>query len=211
MHRTKTDTALADAEAAHADDPERAELLRRARRFKASWIELAEALTSARRGGRWKGWGYESFEAYARGELHLKPETVDKLTGSYSFLQRRAPGVLTRDAVRESVPSYQAVDFLRRAEASEGAPREALGELRRRVLDEGASAATVAREYRDTVFPIDADTKRAREVAAVRNVAKRLRELLGETRIVPRKLAGELGTTLDRLLQSLEDGEERAA
>jgi hypothetical protein len=211
MQRTKTDAALADAEAAHADDPERAELLRRARRFKASWIELAEALTTARRSGRWKGWGYESFEAYARGELHLKPETVDKLTGSYSFLQRRAPGVLTRDAVRDAVPSYQAVDFLRRAEASDGAPREALGELRRRVLDEGASAASVAREYRDTVFPIDADTKRARELAAVRNVAKRLRELMGETRIVPRKLASELESTLDRLLQSLEDGEERAA
>jgi hypothetical protein len=211
MHRTKTEAALADAESAHADDPERAELLRRARRFKASWIELAEALTSARRSGRWKGWGYDSFEAYARGELYLKPETVEKLTGSYTFLQRRAPAVLARDGVRESLPSYQAVDFLRRAEASEAAPREALGELRRRVLEEGASASAVAREYRDTVFPIDDATKRTRDLAAVKNVARRLRELLDETRIVPRKLAGELGASLDRLLETLERDEERAA
>ena len=56
MHRTKTDAALAEAEASHADDPERAELLRRARRFKTSWIELAEALTQAKRGGRWTEW-----------------------------------------------------------------------------------------------------------------------------------------------------------
>ena len=49
MERTKTDSALAEAEQAHADDPERAELLRRARRFKTSWIELAEALTATRR------------------------------------------------------------------------------------------------------------------------------------------------------------------
>ena len=82
---------MAEAEQAHADDPERAELLRRARRFKTSWIELAEALTQSRRGGRWREWGYASFEAYAKSELHLRQETVDKLTGSYSFLQRRAP------------------------------------------------------------------------------------------------------------------------
>jgi hypothetical protein len=60
---TKTDAALAAAEAAHADDPERAELLRRARRFKASWIDLAEALTKTRRQSRWKAWGYDTFEA----------------------------------------------------------------------------------------------------------------------------------------------------
>ena len=47
MHRTKVDAALAASEQAHEDDPERAELLRRARRFKASWIDLAESLTVA--------------------------------------------------------------------------------------------------------------------------------------------------------------------
>ena len=45
----------------------------------------------AKRGGRWKRWGYDSLEAYAKTELHLRPETVDKLTGSYTFLQRKAP------------------------------------------------------------------------------------------------------------------------
>src|SRR5271166_4946009 len=122
MHRTKTEVALAEAEQTHADDPERADVLRRARTFKTSWIELGEALTRIKRSGQWKQWGYESFEAYAGGELFLKPQTVDKLTGSFTFLQRRAPSVLSRDGVREPIPSYQAVDFLRRAEASEDAP-----------------------------------------------------------------------------------------
>src|ERR1035438_7156771 len=92
MHRTKTDAALADAERSHADDPERAELLARARRFKASWIELAEGLTAVKRSGGWKNLGYDSFEAYAKGELRIRQETADKLTGSYTFLKRRAPG-----------------------------------------------------------------------------------------------------------------------
>src|SRR5580692_2951018 len=113
MHRTKTDAAMADAERAHADDPERAELLRRARRFKASWVELGEALTAIKRSGGFRDWGYDSFEAYAKNELHLRQETADKLTGSFAFLQKRAPAVLARDPLRDPIPSYQAVDFLR--------------------------------------------------------------------------------------------------
>jgi len=211
MHRTKTEAALADAEVAHADDAERAELLARARRFKASWIELAEALTACKRSGRWKDWGYDSLEAYAKTELRLKPETVDKLTGSYSFLQRRAPAVLERDPLREPVPSWQAIDFLRRAEDSEDAPRDAVEEIRRRVIDEAAPATTVTRAYRDVVFPIDEDARRARDLAGVKNVARRLRELLQETSVVPRKLATEVGAAIDELLSAIEEREEEAA
>jgi hypothetical protein len=210
MHRTKTEAALAEAEATHADDPERAELLRRARQFKSSWIELAEGLTQAKRSGRWKDWGYDSFEAYAKGELRLKQETVDKLTGSYSFLQRRAPAVLSRDPISEPFPTYQAVDFLRRAEESDTAPREAVEEIRRRIIDEAAPLGTVSRAYRDVVFPVDEDTLVARDVAGVKNVAKRLRELLEATRAVPRKVASDTAAALDRLLEAIEDREEAA-
>jgi hypothetical protein len=210
MHRTKTDDTLADAERAHADDPERAELIGRARRFKASWIELAEALAGVKRSGRWKGWGYDSFESYAKGELRIRQETAEKLTGSYSFLKRRAPGVLARDALRERIPSYQAVDFLRRAEANEDAPKGAVAELRRRVLDDGAAAATISRAYGDVVFPIDDDERRTRDVAGLKNVARRLRDLLSETRAVPRQLAGDVGKALDRLLQAIESDQDAA-
>jgi hypothetical protein len=211
MQRTKTDAALADAEVAHADDPERAELVRRARRFKASWVELAEALTQVKRNGRWREWGFDSVEAYARAELRLKPETVDKLTGSYSFLQRRAPGVLSRDVLQEPFPSYQSVDFLRRAEEQDGAPRDAVDGIRRRVLEEAAPLAAVSREYKDVVFPVDEDTLRARDAAAVKNVATRLREILAETRAVPRRLAGEVSASLGKLLDALAGEADEAA
>jgi hypothetical protein len=210
MHRTKTEAAMADAEAQHADDPERAELLRRARRFKASWIELAEALTQAKRGSRWREWGYDTFEAYAKTELHLRQETVDKLTGSYSFLQRKAPAVLSRDPLSAKMPSYQAVDFLRRAEESDYAPSDTVAEIRRKVIDEGAPAGTLSRQYGDVVFPIDEDTRMARDAAGVKNVARRLRELLGGTQAVPRKLASEVAGMLDRLLEAIEEREEAA-
>lgn len=211
MARTKVDAELEAAELEHQDDPERAELLRRTRRFKSSWIELAEGLTRAQREGSWKRWGYESFDDYAKGELHLRPDTVQKLVGSFTFLKKSAPEILERGDVR-AIPSYQAVDFLRRAESQERAPTEAVEEIRRKVLEEGVSLPTVSKKFSDVVFPLDAKTKRQRDAAGVKNVATRLKELLGETRAVPRALADEVAESLERLLGALgQDEEERAA
>ena len=211
MQRTKVDAALEALAEEHADDPERARLLERARRFKASWLELAEALTDARRHGQWKRWGFDSFEDYAKTELHLRPETVDKLTGSFQFLKTKAPDVLRRDGLNAPIPSYQSVDFLRRAEAEDGTKSDVMDALRRRVIDEGAPAAAVTREFKATVFPIDEATRKERDTAALRNVAKRLQEILGETRAVPRRLASEVGDALGKLLDALEKDEHAAA
>ncbi len=201
--RTKVEAALADAEAEHADDPERVEMLRRTRRFKTSWLELAEALSLARSQGHFKRWGYDSFEDYTKRELHLRQETVDKLTGSFMFLKKRAPEVLTRDGLSHTIPSYQAVDFLRRAEAEENAPEEAVEAIRQRVIEDGAALPSIVRQFRDVVFPIDASTQKERDTSNLLNVAKRLRELLAETHVVPRRLASEVGDSLDRLLDTL--------
>jgi hypothetical protein len=211
MRRTKTQESLADAERAHAGDPERAEVLRRARTFKASWVELGEVLSRVKRNGDWKKWGYDSFESYAQGELFLRPQTVEKLTGSFAFLQRRAPSVLTRDGIREAIPSYQAVDFLRRAEAKGDTPPRALEEIRRKVIDEVVPASAVTRAYREVVFPIDENTRLQRDRSGLRNVAKRLRELLAETQAVPATLADEVTGALDALLAAVADSDEVAA
>jgi hypothetical protein len=211
MNRTKTDTEMADAEQEHASDPERAQLIACARRFKSSWIELAAVLTRVRRGGQWKRWGYDTFEHYAKTELRLRQETVDKLTGSYSFLQKRAPGVLDRDGLSSPIPSYQAVDFLRRAEEADGAPEGAVGEIQRLVLDEGAPLAAVARQYKDVVFPISEGDRRAREAGALRSAAVRLRDLLPDTKAVPKKLAAEVAASVEKLLAALGADEEEAA
>ncbi len=211
MQRTKVDAALESLAQEHEDDPERAELLHRARRFKASWIELAEALTNVRRHGQWKRWGFDSLEAYAKAELHLRADTVDKLTGSFQFLKSKAPDVLRRDGLTDPIPSYQSVDFLRRAEAEGETKGDVMEALRKRVLDEGAAPAAVSREFKATVFPIDEAARKERDAAAIRNVAKRLQELLGETRAVPRRLAGEVGEALGKLLEAVGKGEDAAA
>ena len=203
--KTKIDGELAAAEQAHQDDPERAELIARTRRFKASWLELAEALTHVRRHDTWQRWGYESFEQYASRELHLRQETVDKLTGSYAFLQKRAPAVLRRDGVGEPIPSYQAVDFLRRAEEQEGAPEDAVIAIRKKVLEDGVPLPQVAREYKNVVFPIDEEAQKKRDTAALKHAAAKLRDMLASTRAIPRRLAGEAAGKLEEVLAALEE------
>ncbi len=211
MIKTKVDAELAEAEQAHSNDAERAELIARTRRFKASWLELAEALMHVRKNDTWKRWGFESFEQYGSRELKLRQETVEKLTGSYAFLQRRAPSVLRRDGVSEAIPTYQAIDFLRRAEEQEGAPEEAVVAIRKKVLDEGMPLPTVSREYRDVVFPIDDAERKKREAAALKHAATRFRDVLASTRAVPRVVAERMTAQVDELLGALDDASQHAA
>jgi hypothetical protein len=125
-------------------------------------------------------------------------------------LRRRAPKVLERDGMSEPIPTYQAVDFLRRASEEAEAPEETVEQIFHKVIDEGAGAGAMAREYGAVIFPVDADVKKQRDVAAVRNVAKRLRELLGDTNVVAKALASEAREVLDRVLEAVEPQQKAA-
>jgi hypothetical protein len=207
MHQTNVDRALAALEEQHADDPERVELLRRTRAFKASWIALAEALTEVKRGKTWERWGHDSFESYTKGELKLRPDTVEKLTGSYMFLHKRAPQVLRRDPLDTPLPSYQAIDFLRRAEEraaeDDTVSNETIDDIRKKILDEAVPVATVARLYKDTLFPVPESEKKDKDRQTLKSATTKLRDLLAETGAVPRKVATETTEALDRLLEHL--------
>ena len=205
--RTHTEDQLAAAQAAHASDPERADMIARVRRFKASWFELGSALTEMRRTEQFKQWGFESFEDYCRRELHLKRETADKLTGSYAFLRRAAPEVLERSGRDAPIPSYQSVDFWRRAEEESEAPPETVDEIRRQVLDEGAELPKLSRIYRQVVFPIDAEDQADKRRQTLKQTIAKLVELLAQVRedkLVPRDLCAEVEEPLQRLASALK-------
>src|SRR5262250_3560383 len=93
---TKTDRQMEDRMLAVADDPVRADTLQKARAFKRTWLELAEALARVNEKRLWQGWGFTDFDAYCRKELHLRGSTVAKLLGSFRFLETSAPRVIER-------------------------------------------------------------------------------------------------------------------
>ncbi|HEY3354112.1 MAG TPA: hypothetical protein VGQ83_12740 [Polyangia bacterium] len=208
MARSKVDETLARAMDEHADDPERVELLSYARAFKSSWVELGEALARVKSDETFRRWGHESFEEYVRQELHVKPETALKMCGSFGFLQQHAPEVLERDGVSAPIPAYQAVDFLARAFETTSCPKETREEIRHAVLDEGLPAATVARKFKEAVFPVEDGAKkdgvkeRARGQLLV--IARRLAQLLAEVPDLPRALAEEIEEQIGRLVMELQ-------
>jgi hypothetical protein len=205
--RTQTDDKLAAAEEAFSSDPDRADMIARVRRFKASWFELGSALTEMRRTERYSQWGFANFEDYCRRELHLKRETADKLTGSYAFLRRAAPEVLQRSGHEAPIPSYQSVDFLRRAEEESEAPKETIAEIRSKVLDEGLELPKLSRIYRQVVFPIDADAEVDKQRRSLKQAVQKLIELLPHARDekwVPARLVSDLEAPLAQLSAALE-------
>lgn len=220
MDQTNVDRALEALEEQHADDPDRVELLRRTRRFKSSWLDLAEALSEVKRCKTWQLWGFDSMASYCTTELKLRTDTVDKLTGSYMFLHKSAPEVLQRDPCASPLPSYQAIDFLRRAEerneqsvresGNQTVSEETMGEVRKKVLDEGLPMATVARLYKETLFPSTDTEKQQKDLKELKSAATKLLDVLSETKAVPRALASRLGGALEELLAEIAANKKAA-
>lgn len=216
--KSKVELELEARIAACLGDEERVEVLKRTLRFKASWVELGEALNSVVKAQSWKEWGWPSFDEYCKKELHLRDETVQKLTGSFGFLAERAPDVF-QDPYRASVPALESVDFWRRAEEGvreSGELKEREGELlelRRAVLEDGVGPQTLKRRFGEQFFPVSDEEQEERDRAALLAASKRLLALLESVQIVPRKLAKDVATEVEALVEALDSkkGKEEAA
>jgi hypothetical protein len=109
-------------------------VLAAARDFKASWVQLGQRLTEVRESGLYRNWGYTEFETYCRRELHLKNDTANKLTRSYSFLRDHEPRALEQRSERE-LPPLDVVDLLSQARDRSKVSVQDLEGIRREVFD----------------------------------------------------------------------------
>jgi hypothetical protein len=216
----KIDALLARLEQSGAD-PQRLQALRSTQRFKRSWVELAEILVAIRRDSMFESWGHEEFYAYCAQELFLKRATVDKLTVSFSTLQRLAPSVLKWDGVEREIPSYQAVDYFSRAMGAAGAPpddraandaappapppREVIKELRHAVFDEGQSVAELRRRFDPILHPKPAGAEQLETISKAIGTARRLAELLPDVDGLTDKRVATTEKALGGLRQELEE------
>lgn len=211
---TKTDRAMEDAMLAAAGDSERVEVIAKARAFKRTWIELAEALTKVFDRESWKKWGYDNFETYCRKELHIKKGTVHKLLGSFRFLAARAPKVIERSRFEPAndaepatpmIPSLQAVDFVARAAERGAADGDTMREMERAVFEEGAEAPLLSRRFKEVAFPVDATEKREKLRGQLGNSARRLASLIAEPDApVPHNVAIAVEEAIGQLLDALD-------
>lgn len=204
---TKTDRQMEDRQQAVAGDAERADTLAKARAFKRTWIELAEALASVQHRSSWKRWGFEDFESYCRSELHLRASTVAKLLGSYRFLETSAPRVLERARGSEgTVPSLGAVEFVAKATERGAADDETLGSIRRAAFDEGVEAPLLARKFREVAFPVDEQDRGERLRQSLLQTARKLAQLAAEPGApISKKLAAKVEELVGELVEAMEN------
>jgi hypothetical protein len=206
---TKTDRQMEDRMLAVAGDPERADTLAKARAFKRTWIELAEALERCNKQRAWERWGFPDFDAYCRKELHLRGSTVQKLLGSYRFLESSAPRVIERardDHYEAPIPSLATVEFVQRATAVGAADEETLQSIRRVAFDEGAEAPVLKSKFGELAFPQTAADKRERLRSQIAGAARRLSQLIAEDGApVTKKVATRVEEVVGELLEELEN------
>lgn len=165
------------------DDPLRRDLVARARRFRSSWVEMAEGLIEVRQQRAYERWGYKDLYAYCAKELRIRKTTVDKLTGSYVCLERHAPDTLKSDAA----PACDAVDYFAKALGfSEKGPRQrddppssdVVEELRQAVFDEGQGVAALRRRFDSVIRPQAELEKEAELLEKASSMAARLMSML---------------------------------
>lgn len=207
---TKTDRQMEDRMLAVANDPQRADTLAKARAFKRTWLELAEALTRVQNQRSWEAWGYSDFDAYCRKELHLRGSTVAKLLGSYRFLETSAPRVIERardtEALEAPIPSLPAVEFVQKATERAAADPETLETIRRVAFEEGMDAPILARRFKDVAFPETDRDRREKLSASIAQAARRLSSLIAEEGSpVPKPLAIRVEEMVGELLEAIEN------
>jgi hypothetical protein len=205
---TKTDRAMEDQLLAVANDPERADTLAKARAFKRTWLELADSLARVQKKESWQRWGFTDFDAYCRKELHLRRSTVDKLLGSYRFLESAAPKVLerAREQPNAPIPSLAAVQFVEKATSRGAADDETMNTIRTVAFDEGADAGYLNKTFKEAAFPVDEDDRAERLRAQIAGAARRLSALIAEEGApISRALAVKVEETIGDLLAKLEE------
>src|SRR5688572_5360381 len=202
---TKTDRKMEDTMLAVSDDPVRADTVAKARAFKRTWLELAEALSRVSDKRQWEKWGFSDFDAYCRKELHLRGSTVAKLLGSYRFLETSAPKVIERarfDHFEAPIPSLPTVEFVKKATEEGSADAETLRSIHRVAFEEGAEKAVLAKKFGELVFPETKRDQREKLRGAIAATARRLSSLIAENGApVPKQLAIRVEETIGELLE----------
>ncbi|MFV8755826.1 hypothetical protein ACNOYE_35185 [Nannocystaceae bacterium ST9] len=214
-------------------DPKRIEAVRRAQGFRRSWIDLAETLCRIRNQGLFEKWGFSDFHEYCQEELTLKRATVDKLTISYSTLERHAPQVLERDGVANTIPSYEAIDYFHKTvgefdeppathAANDGEGEEELTiprrgrvplpptpELRREfeqaVFDEGQPVGELRKRFDQHFFPRPSGADELDSIRKASATARKLAALIVEIPGLPEKQVRRVEAELGKLREALDD------
>ncbi len=195
------------------DEAFRMEVVTKARAFKRSWVDMAEALVEVRNRGYYQRWGYETLHGYALEELNIKRSTVDKLTGSYAALEQHVPHVLQWDGVAQSMPDMEAVEYFAKAVdppaprngvAPPPPPRELLDELKQAIFEDQVNASSLRRRFNPALNPKPEGDPKKELLARVRQSVRRLEEMLVSVDGLSEERVEHVTSALEELRRDLD-------
>jgi hypothetical protein len=186
----------------------RRRVMEAARRYKASWVELARLLVQVKREESWREWGHASFERYCAAELFIRKQTAEKLLASFGFLERHEPAI-ARPRGEPRAPPFEVIEVLSRAEAAGRLSESGWQELREEVLDRGTTPARINKQLTQKFGPPapPARPPRGERVARLAAGARRLADACSEERGVPEAIARQAAAVAEAL-EALTSGED---
>ena len=192
---------------------DRYEVLDKAKRFKSSWVELGEKLLGVSKQGRFREWGYGTFEEYCVQEIRIKRGTAEKLTMAYRFMEKEEPQLVSHREDLKPLPDYRSIDLLRKAKEEKGFSEEEYGDLRKRVVEEERSHPTVLKKYKE-VAALREEVNPLLPLKAGISAARRLDSALRSLESAPAlylQQVGEMIVHLEQELGALSVGSEDEA
>ncbi len=179
-----------------------------AKRFKSTWVELGKLLVQVRDEAKFEEWGYESFDVYCSRELHIKKQTAEKLTRSFSFLSRHEPKQAlaldepSDEAPLRPAPAFEVVEVLAGAEERGQLSANEYQSIRDSIWNPERPVSELRREFQER-FPRPAGPPPS-DGTQLRRIAQQARKLcldLQTQKRVPRAVADRA----DALAAELEE------
>lgn len=194
-------------------DPEtfRRHVLKSAKDFKTSWIELGRALYTVWKDKLYKEWGYSTIDTYAAKEIGIRKQTAMKLLRSYSFLEKEEPAYLKNEYVESQdtalVPSYESIDVLRQAKNKKDLDAQDYAGLKKAIFEKGKDVQEVKKDLTSLIRERrELDPEEARQEKKL----SLLKRFLGSLKAITRELeTAKLGSAslvkeADSLIKKIE-------
>jgi hypothetical protein len=153
--------------------------------------------------GRFREWGYQSFEEYCVQEIRIKRGTAEKLTMAYRFMEKEEPQLLTEREELKPLPDYRSIDLLRRAKEEQEFSEEQYGDLRKSVVEEERSHPTVLKKFKE-VAALREEVNPALPLKASISAARRLESTLRGLEEPPAVYLQQVGEMIAHLEEELE-------
>ncbi|MCX5695431.1 MAG: hypothetical protein NTW18_02035 [Candidatus Omnitrophica bacterium] len=188
-------------------------ILESAKNFKISWIELGRSLYSVWKDKLYKDWGFSTFDIYTAKEIGIRKPTAMKLLRSYYFLEKEEPAYLKNDYTEAAkVPSYEAVDLLRKAKDKKNLDAQDYSKLKKEIFEDGKDIQSVKRDLtslirqREELEPQEAYKRR--RVATLRRFIGSLKALKQEaeiSKLLPMALIKDAGELIKKIEEQIEN------